>query len=293
MKVLSCPSCGAPAVAKPGIGSHTCAFCETEFTISFNDVPELDAVDNAQVSKLLRRADDARSRGYIERCLGMYESIADYVKNDLKNKDYLRLVAVYYSLKSYYSLWDEYDIGSGDTVASIKLERDYAETVETNISWNKIDYALTEDFHEVEDFSLTLDDETRSEFLRIYFKQFISDINSVVAPAYKYLINELSTVERTSAEGLESFVPVQVDGAIQAATSLKLTSYEMIFKLATDLRIYKLSADEVYSIYVDYQEYIDKKVDAPSRFFKKLTSEWASKAFEKVRSESQRLEPYI
>ena len=293
MKVLSCPSCGAPAVAKPGIGSHTCAFCETEFTISFNDVPELDAVDNAQVSKLLRRADDARSRGYIERCLGMYESIADYVKNDLKNKDYLRLVAVYYSLKSYYSLWDEYDIGSGDTVASIKLERDYAETVETNISWNKIDYALTEDFHEVEDFSLTLDDETRSEFLRIYFKQFISDINSVVAPAYKYLINELSTVERTSAEGLESFVPVQVDGAIQAATSLKLTSYEMIFKLATDLRIYKLSADEVYSIYVDYQEYIDKKVDAPSRFFKKLPSEWASKAFEKVRSESQRLEPYI
>ena len=224
MKVLSCPSCGAPAVAKPGIGSHTCAFCETEFTISFNDVPELDAVDNSQVSKLLRRADDARSRGYIKRCLGMYESIADYVKNDLNNKDYLRLVAVYYSLKSYYSLWDEYDIERGDTVASIKLERDYAETIETNISWNKIDYALTEDFHEVEDFSLTLDDETRSEFLSIYFKQFISDINSVVGPAYKYLIDELSTVERTTAEGLESLVPVQVDGAIQAATSLKLTS---------------------------------------------------------------------
>ena len=293
MKVLSCPSCGAPAVAKPGIGSHACAFCETEFKISFNDVPELDAVDNSQVSKLLRRADDARSRGYIKRCLDMYESIADYVKNDLNNKDYLRLVAVYYSLKSYYSLWDEYDIERGDTVASIKLERDYAETIETNISWNKIDYALTEDFHEVEDFSLTLDDETRSEFLSIYFKQFISDINSVVGPAYKYLIDELSTVERTSAEGLESLVPVQVDGAIQAATSLKLTSYEMIFKLATDLRIYKLSADQLYSIYTDYQEYIEKKVDAPSRFFKKLPSEWASKAFEKARSESQRLEPYI
>lgn len=223
----------------------------------------------------------------------MYESIADYVKNDLNNNDCLRLVAVYYSLKSYYSLWDEYDVERGDTVASIKLERDYAETIETNISWNKIDYALTEDFREVEDFSLTLNDETRSQFLTIYFKQFISDINSVVDPAYKYLISELSTVERTSAEGLESLVPVQVDGAIQAATSLKLTSFEMIFKLATDLRIYKLSSDELYSIYVDYQEYINEKVDAPSRFFKKLPSEWASKAFEKARSESERLESYI
>ena len=67
----------------------------------------------------------------------------------------------------------------------------------------------------------------------------------------------------------------------------------MIFNLATDLRIYKLSADQLYSIYTDYQEYIEKKVDAPSRFFKKLPSEWASKAFEKARSESQRLEPYI
>ncbi len=153
MKALDCPSCGAPVSLKKGIKKYKCSFCENEIYPDYENALEFNGLSEKEYKKLTKRADDAFSRGLIEKAKSQYFTLSELLKEDYERyKHYMQIKARYHRLKLHNFIVENYDIPDGKTVVDVQNRASEADPDNPpEFYYARIDGPIIEIIEEIED----------------------------------------------------------------------------------------------------------------------------------------------
>jgi hypothetical protein len=260
MKALNCPSCSAPIVLKKGLSRQKCAFCENELSLDFNEADEVKEIDPQIFEKYKKRTEDSLKRGFIKRYMEQWQTLSDYIGDDLSSQRSIDIRAKALSAKSCYFLWDEYDLKKGSTTRKLELEMEYANTLGASMEWTRLDHHYTDMLIQIEDYCAKLDDNTRSKFLKSYYSHYKEDMQEFVGNLYQHLMNNLSWTK--DDEGNTH----TWDGPVSLACALRFDAYAMLFKFFNDLSAFEIMPMEALELDENYNMFRTTDVKAAKRW---------------------------